>query len=212
VTRIRLRPSRPTASAEASFYAERYPGGYRHNVWADHVERIAASAEMIGGYAGRFRTAADLSCGDGALLTLVGRHLETAYLGDLNGAPTMALVSGLAGSTVGVPPGLLPDTLEHLPEPVDLFVLSETIEHVDDPEALLRAVRDHARHLFLSTPVEERADSGNTEHYWSWGVDDVHDLLTDSGWSPLEYRVFVPESTLHSPDAYRFQLWMAEAQ
>jgi hypothetical protein len=43
-------------------------------------------------------------------------------------------------------------------------------------------------------------------------VDDVHDLLTGSGWSPLEYRVFVPESTLHSPDAYRFQLWMAEAQ
>jgi hypothetical protein len=60
--------------------------------------------------------------------------------------------------------------------------------------------------------VEERADSGNTEHYWSWGVGDVHDLLTDSGWSPLEHRVLTPESTRHSPDAYRFQLWMAVAQ
>jgi hypothetical protein len=210
VTRIRLRESRP--EGEAAFYSERYPDGYRHDVWADHVERIKVSADLIDRYADQFRTAADLSCGDGGLLTLISRHLRTAYFGDVNGAPVSALVSGFAGSTVAVPPGLLPGTLEHLPEPVDLFVLSETIEHVDDPDALLRAVRDHARYLFLSTPVDEQPYVRNPEHYWSWGQDDVHRMLQDTGWDPLELKLLTPESTRDMPGAYTFQLWMAVAR
>lgn len=208
MARFRLRESRPTTAAETSFYEERYPDGYRHDVWADHVERVAASVDLIRRYRGQIRTAADLSCGDGAVLRSLAPDLERMYLGDLNHARVGRWFWSGADVEV-IPPGPLPDTLEHLPEPVDLFVLSETIEHVDDPDALLRAVRDHARYLFLSTPVEERADSGNTEHYWSWGVSDVHDMLTDAGWEPLERQTLEPESTRGLPGAYLYQLWLA---
>jgi hypothetical protein len=206
VTRFRLRDARP--EGEAPFYAGRYPGGYRHDVWPDHVERVNASVGMLLRWQTRFCTAADLSCGDGAILRgLPG--LGQVWLGDLNPSAPAEWPEGTAWT---LEPGALPDSLDGLPESVDLYVLSETIEHMDDPDGLLRAIRGHARYLFLSTPVEEQADSGNTEHYWSWGVSDVHDMLTDAGWSPLEQRVLEPASTRHMPGAYRYQLWLAVAR
>lgn len=211
MTRIRLRESRQTAEAEAAFYRQTYPDGYRHDVWEDHVERVAASVDLIRRYAGRITTAADLSCGDGAILHGLAACLDRVWLGDLN----TARIGGhfWTGAAVEVlPPALLPDSLASLPEPVDLFVLSETIEHVDDPDALLRAIRKHARHLFLSTPVDEQPFVRNLEHYWSWGVADMRGMLQDTGWDPLELKLLTPESTRHMPGAYTFQLWMAVAR
>lgn len=205
MARVRLRPAR-TPAEEQELYSRTYPQGYRHDVWPDHVERVAASVEMIEQYARHIRTAADLSCGDGAILrSLPG--LRTAWVGDLNASAP----GDWPGSTQWeiVPPGLLPDSLADLPEPVDLYVLSETIEHMDDPDALLRALTSCATYLFLSTPLDEAAHSGNAEHYWSWGQADMHEMLMDAGWSPLEYRKLVPRSTVHLPDTYHYQLWMA---
>lgn len=207
MTRVRLRDSR-TPAGEAAFYRQRYPDGYRHDSWADHVERVKASADMIEQHRLRIRTAADLSCGDGALLNMISRHLDRAVLGDLNGVPTSAAVSCQAQVLETIGPAALPDSLEHL-EPVDLFILSETLEHMDDPDALLRALTTRATHLFLSTPLEESADSGNLEHYWSWGQADIHEMLLTAGWSPLEFQRLVPRSTLHMPGAYTYQLWIA---
>jgi hypothetical protein len=209
MARTRLREARP--EGEASFYRRTYPDGYKHDNWPDHVERVKASADLIERYKGAIKTAADLSCGDGALLNMISRHLTWATFGDLNGAPASAnLVSCAAGVVDSVPAGPLPDTLEYLPRPsVDLFILSETIEHMDDPDALLRAIALHARHLFLSTPVSETADVGNAEHYWGWSQSDVHEMLQATGWTPLELSILVPESTRHMAGAYAFQLWMA---
>lgn len=207
MTRIRLRESR-TAADEAAYYAQVYPDGYRHDRWPDHVERVKASADMIERYADWVHSAADLSCGDGALLNLISHRLERAVLGDLNGVPVSAAVSCRARVLETIGAAALPDSLTHL-EPVDLFILSETLEHLDDPDDLLARLTGHARHLFLSTPLEEPADSGNREHYWSWGQGDVHTMLQAAGWEPLEVSLLVPRSTRHLPDAYTYQMWMA---
>lgn len=206
MTRIRLRDARP--EGEAAFYAERYPAGYQHDCWPDHVERVKASADLIEKYRSRIRSAADLSCGDGALLNMISRHLTRAVLGDLNGVPVSAAVSCRAPVLETVGGVLLPDSLAHL-EPVDLFILSETLEHVDDPDELLLRIGDVARYLFVSTPVEEHEEAGNPEHYWSWGTGDVYDMLVDAGWEPLERQILVPQSTLSIPHAYHYQLWLA---
>jgi 2-polyprenyl-3-methyl-5-hydroxy-6-metoxy-1,4-benzoquinol methylase len=207
MARIRLRESR-SADDEAAYYARVYPDGYRHDRWADHVERVKASADMIERYAGQIRSAADLSCGDGALLNMISRHLTRAVLGDLNGVPASAAVSCKARVLETIGAAALPDSLTHM-EPVDLFILSETLEHINDPDDLLARLTDHARYLFLSTPVAESADSGNLEHYWSWGVADVHEMLLAAGWTPLEQHTLRPESTRDLPGAYRYQLWLA---
>jgi hypothetical protein len=207
VTRIRLRDAR-SAADEAAYYARVYPDGYRHTVWGDHVERVKASADMIERYRNRISTAADLSCGDGALLNMISRHLTRAVLGDLNDVPISAVVGCQAQVLETIGAAMLPDSLTNL-EPVDLYILSETLEHVDDPDGLLRRLTEHAHYLFLSTPLNESADSGNLEHYWSWGQDDLHRMLEDSGWNPLELELLRPVSTRTMPGAYTYQMWMA---
>lgn len=209
MTRVQLRPMR-TAAEEVEFYASRYPLGYRHGAWPDHVERVAASAEMISHYGNQIHTAADLSCGDCALISRL--DLETAYVGDLIGARG---AYPLQTNVRILPAGPLPDSLDGFRTipgktlPVDLFILSETIEHVPDPDALLARLTDVSRYLFLSTPLDEPVGSGNEEHYWGWGQGDIHHLLWESGWSPMEAQLFTPETTRHLDGAYTFQLWMA---
>lgn len=220
MTRVQLRPIR-TEAEEREFYRSRYPSGYKHDVWPDHVERVAASVESIRRYSRGIRTAADLSCGDAAILRGLAASpdvgLTDIYLGDLNGVQNDAALPGpwrqhQRAVGVSVIPGGLPDSLWGLPErepPVDLIVLSETLEHVPDPDGLLRSAAHFSRYLFLSTPLDEPVGSGNLEHYWGWGQGDVHEMLWESGWSPLEVHLFTPESTRHYADAYTFQLWMA---
>jgi hypothetical protein len=214
VTRIQLRPIR-TEAEEHAFYAERYPEGYCHSVWPDHVERVGASVEHIRRYMSQIKTAADLSCGDGAIVKALAPDLTEAYLGDING---VSIATQLAVKDAGCPKVItvggraLPDSLWALPErehPVDLLVLSETLEHVPDPDGLLRSAAHFGRYLFLSTPLDEHPSVGNPEHYWGWGQGDIHEMLWDSGWSPLDVKLLVPESTRHMSNAYTYQLWMA---
>lgn len=208
MTRIRLRDAR-AAEAERELYSRTYPEGYRHDVWPDHVERVAASVKLISRYRREILTLADLSCGDGAIARGLfdGMHLDKAYLGDLNLSPVLY---GIPQAAV-LAPGPLPESLDQLPEQVDLFVLSETIEHMDDPDDLLRRLPLYARYLFLSTPISEIPTSGNLEHYWSWSTDDVAAMLRDTGWHPVELVRLVPESTRTLEHAYHYQLWMAVA-
>jgi hypothetical protein len=211
MARNQLRPFR-TEVEEIAFYERRYPRGYRHEVWPDHVERVAASVELIRRYGNNIKTAADLSCGDAAILKGLDDLLEQAYVGDLIGArgeyPLRKHVRVMKA-------GPLPESLDDFGSfpaevlPVDLFVLSETLEHVTDPDGLLRRLAGISRYLFLSTPLDEPASVGNEEHYWGWGQVDIHEMLWLNGWSPLEVHLLVPESTRHMHNPYTYQLWMA---
>lgn len=206
MTRRRLRDARP--EGEGAFYSSRYPTGYCHDVWPDHVERVKASVDLIRRYSGSIHTAADLSAGDAAILRGLP-SLDRVWVGDLNGVDQFQ--RGWNGSTTEVtalPPGALPTSLDQLPQQVDLFVCSETLEHLDDPDALLARLPLYARYLFLSTPVAEEGN-GNEEHYWSWNQADVHHMLQDAGWSAMECQILHPLSTRSLPGAYTYQLWMA---
>lgn len=206
MTRTRLRDAR-SAEAERALYARTYPDGYRHDRWPDHVERVAASVRMIRSYMSNITTAADLSCGDAKILRALP-GLGEAWIGDLNGVRPGDEPEWVESFHV-VPPGPLPDSLADLPEPVDLYVLSETIEHMDDPDELLRQLASCATYLFLSTPLDEKASIGNVEHYWGWGQNDMHQMLEDAGWTPLELEILVPRSTAHMENAYHYQMWIA---
>ena len=175
-----------------------YPDGYQHTVWPDHVERVAASIDFIGTWVTEsgmtLDSIADLSCGDGTIPREVSvrTSVDRLVLGDINQQSGLHIV------------GPLPDTLEALTPAVDLYVCSETIEHMDDPDFLLQQLRLKSKYLFLSTPVSEPLHYGNTEHYWSWSVDDMSQMLIEADWSPVDHMLFIAESD----QTYTFQFWM----
>lgn len=204
--RTRLRPGRGGDAGELEFYSHRYPHGYTHQRWPDHVERVAASVDFIVRsippetllYGG---VVADLSCGDAAIAGGVraktGCRLVLADLVDGGQADAVMQLDCT---------GPLEQTAEHLlaDGEADLVVCSETIEHLDDPERVLRLLRPKARHLFVSTPLGETTDD-NPEHYWGWDAEGVYDLLTDTGWTPVACERFSPE---FAGSPYTFQFWM----
>lgn len=183
MTRLQLRP----------FYSPEeltrvYARPYDHTRWPDHVQRVARTARVLDDLAGvvSARTVADLSCGDGAVVGQSRHPWEMAVLGDY--ATTGPLEKGLV-------------TLD----PVDVYVCSETLEHLEDPDAVLRQIRDRAAHLVLTTPVGESNDA-NPEHYWGWGVDDLLDMLCTAGWKPRDFELFVPQ-VAPAHRYYTFQIW-----
>ncbi len=175
--RERLRPA-----MSAGELAEMYAVPHDHHRWGDHEIRV--NATILAGLklcGPGVLSAADLSCGNGSILSAMPAALR--YFGDL--APGYH-ITGPIEQTVGQ----LPD--------VDLVVCCETIEHLDDPDVVLKAIRDKTSLLLLSTPVDAW-DDGNEEHYWAWDREAVEDMLDDAGFSVIEYAEVAP--------SYRFGIW-----
>lgn len=184
----RLRPAYPPEELH-TVYAKQYD----HTRWDDHIQRVQATIDFIHAFTitRSRRVVADLSCGDAAIVHGLD-GVACAILGDYVDNPAYAFT------------GRIEETIKLLGY-VDLFVLSETLEHIDDPYALLCDIRQHAAHLVLTTPHDEQ-DSGNPEHYWGWDDVGVLDLLEQSGWKPRHHLLFTPTG----PSAYyTYQLWGA---
>lgn len=213
MNRTRLREKRPD---EAAFYADRYPVGYLHYRWSDHVERIAATASFAAPWLDYYNitSVADPSAGDGALVRALATtepRISRAYVGDLNPGPELAqgwnsvtpyVWVNLQGSPLDE--GL--DALDRNREgvPVDLLVCSETLEHLDDPDAFLVRAKMSARSILVTTPENETARD-NEEHYWGWDSEAVSVMLHEAGWRTVDHSIFKPLTA----ETYTFQFWMA---
>jgi len=188
VTIRRLRP-RYTDGELAHVYEEQYD----HTRWPDHVLRVEATVDFIRTVttkSGR-RRVADLSCGDAAIARAVP-DVHERYLGDLVHNDEYDFH------------GRIEDTVHQLPV-VDLFILSETLEHLDDPWRVLELIRERAHRIVLTTPLDER-DGGNPEHYWGWDEDGVRSIMETVGWAPTHYEAWTPQ--VKDP-YYTFQFWSA---
>lgn len=162
--RTRLRPAFSTAEL-----AVVYARPHDHTQWEDHVVRVATTAALARTCAGRVRRAADLSCGDGAILKSM--DAQELVFGDF--APGYPIT------------GPIESTIEQI-DPVDVFVCCETVEHLDDPDRVLKGIRAKTRGLILSTPVGAFDDT-NPQHYWAWSREGVEDMLRAAGFDPAVY-------------------------
>ena len=167
-----------------------YEPGYDHTIWRDHRDRVQRTIEFTLTNALDIRSIADLSAGDGAIPLTVAKEANVTdiSLGDMSPAWVDYAHHGA-----------IEDTITDL-SPVDLFICSETLEHLDDPDAVLVAIRGKAKRLILSTPCDETLK--NPEHYWAWGAADIAAMLEDVGWQPTAYQ-FIEYQSLD----VRYQLW-----
>lgn len=179
--RERLRPAY-TADELTALYA----APYDHQRWVDHVRRvqatIAAGLALLDGSVPD--VAADLSCGDGAILGALPAARK--IYGDVVSSRPLDMV------------GPIEDTITAV-EPVDLLVCTETLEHLDDPDAVLQAVGEKTLMLLVSTPVDAWGDGSNPEHYWAWDREAVEEMITAAGFRVLRYEQL--------PLWYEFGVW-----
>lgn len=169
--------------------AEVYSQTYDHTKWTDHIVRVDETVKFAVASLEPFTSIADLSCGDGHIASGIAEKFSgvTVYLGDF--------VEGNAYC------GPIEETVHQIPS-VGAFVLSETLEHLDDPDAVLRELRAKTDQLVLSTPCDETIP--NFEHYWSWSASDVAAMLEDASFQP------VAMSFLEFPELdVRYQMWVA---
>lgn len=171
--------------------AELYAESYDHTRWEQHRERVGRTQELLDHLASKVdaHTVADLSCGDGAILRGSVHPWDRRHLGDVKPASAWWLH------------GPIERTLFLIPT-VDVFVLSETLEHVERPAELLAAIRQKARYLLLSTPHAE-FDDRNQEHYWGWDKAGIQELLDGADWRPDHFELFTPQSG----NWYTYQIW-----
>lgn len=181
MTRQRLRPAY-TPDELARVYARPHD----HNQWTDHQMRVAFTALLIHGIDKGVTSAADLSCGNGSLLRSL--RLPICYYGDF--APGWPLH------------GPIEHTIEQIPD-VDLFLCTETLEHVDDPDLVLKQIRAKAGRLVLSTPVGAWNDT-NPEHYWAWSREDVEQMLTAAG---FKLHLYASLDLTPAGGDYCFGIW-----
>lgn len=169
-----------------------YPRPHVHTRWADHIIRVDETTRMAAMMLPHGGWVADLSCGDAAIArSLAEMHDAKLMLGDF--ARGYAHQGRIEETALNIPP-----------DSVDLWILSETLEHLNDPELVLRLIRERARALVLSTPVDADGDT-NAEHLWSWSSDDVAEMLEATGWTVQLHKV------LEHPAGgiYSFGLWGA---
>ena len=146
----------------------------------------------------------DLSAGNGAIPRSIvgaahtrGRRLEIC-LGDLTADPSSGYdYAGPIEVTLAA----------QIPRPGGLWICSETIEHVDDPDSLLADGASRFGYLLLSTPITNGDDS-NPEHLWSWDVEGVDEMLYESGWSSVAAAHLLPGRRV---GGYAYQIWVARS-
>lgn len=156
--------------------------GRDHHLRVDVTTTIAKNTVVVHG----LKSGADLSCGSGHIIKNI--TLDEIYLGDF--APGYELV------------GPIEETVSQIPE-VDIFICSETLEHLDDPFSVLVDIRKKSKSIILSTPIDAFGDP-NPEHYWSWSRAGVEWLMAEAGWK-IDSFTMLDTTTFGA--MYKFGIW-----
>lgn len=153
-----------------------------------HDVRVKVTCEILKDMAFQVKaqSGADLSCGNGAILNSI--NLNKKYFGDY--------ASGYEYT------GALEHTILQIPN-VDIYVCSETLEHLDDPGYGLKLIREKSKTLVLSTPIE-KWDDNNDEHYWAYDREGVEQLMKEAGWTP---NIFLFLDTTVFGEPYKYGIW-----
>lgn len=180
-----------------------------NHVWPDHMLRVQITAALLAW--GRPVTVIDPAAGDGSIVAAAHKlhAIDGVYLSDISMPNFYRLGTELRDQ---FPPNNFKAACQTIEEALsgddhfDAVVLTEILEHVEDPVAILKLARAKADMLIASSPVflgDETLDP-NPEHLWMFDADGYHEMLVESGWSefaflPMHLREFV----------YDFQIWAA---
>jgi len=152
---------------------------YQMNDWSLFVQQERDDLTLAVGKTfsvNEIASVGDMSAGGSHITPLIAQHYSCEpVLGDLGNQYGYAHV------------GTLQETLP--PQGVfDLYVCSETLEHLRDPDTDLALIREHCRYLLLTTPIMEKPELVSHGHLWTWEKEDIEEMLVAAGFTPLEFH------------------------
>jgi Methyltransferase domain len=149
-----------------------------------HRERLLLAASMLQDIASPALTFSDLGCGDGGLLSLVQDAFGDAWGYDFCPANAAGWTErGVTATSLDVF-GADRDRVRL----GDVTAMTEVLEHVADPPAVLAWVRGTSRWLACSSPQNEDDCQHAPEHAWAWDMPGYADLITAAGWVILRHE------------------------
>jgi 2-polyprenyl-3-methyl-5-hydroxy-6-metoxy-1,4-benzoquinol methylase len=169
--------------------------------WPDHVLRTLTTAAHIAWL--RPNSILDPACGDGTVVKAALKlwSAERVLFSDIGRENIKALRREGWETDQD-------DALELLRSQADkswdVIVLTEFLEHIADPDELLREAKRVGSWLVASSP-EMRVNQvdSNPEHLWMFDGDGFREMLAESGWIPTQ------KSFLGFPALmYDFQIWV----
>lgn len=153
----------------------------------DRVEsRITAACEVI-----------DLGCGDGGLLSLISRLPFTKTYGyDFQPSNKQGWnernVNAILADFVGDFDTIIPTA--------DVYVMTEVLEHLTDPHAMVRNIRARGDRVQLvaSSPWTEHAGSHDECHAWAWDEEGYKQLMWQAGFKVVRHETTGMFQVIHA--------------
>jgi len=175
-----------------------------NNVWPDHQLRTLVTAGLIAWK--KPERIIDPACGDGSIvMASTELHRPTkAVLSDISTKSIAAISKNKPPKYIQVKVQDIFDALKG-PEDYDLIVLSETLEHLSDPDTILSLARDRGKMLVASSPQMRKTQvDSNKEHLWMFDAEGYRGMLMKAGWDPIN------KTTLEFTSEYDFQIWVCQ--
>lgn len=185
--------------------------GRSNDQWPDHRLRTLVTGAAIAWV--EPESVIDPACGDGSIV----RAADRLMIGSINKGIAHAKLTDISQPNIDSVYQWMPSGWSHEVKDIhtavaeairyDVIVLTEILEHLEDPDALLRLASTKARYLVASSPeMRDRQVDGNNEHLWMFDRDGYRGMLGSNGWQTLQY------THLNFPSEYDFQIWVAEAR
>lgn len=175
------------------------------SAWIERPRLWASATALALGYP---KTVCDPACGDAAVVLTAHKMepIDHVTLGDLSPDTMKTLVPRNMPFAVNRIVGDVFDTVNSL-EQVDAIVLTEILEHLEDPDALLRLAATKARWLVASSPIVPDGNDHTEQHIWAFDEGGYREMLVEAGWTP---KVWLTANCEGHPYVSGFQVWGCE--
>ena len=148
-----------------------------------HMGRLHKTAELVNFAVDNYnaQSVVDLGCGDGGLLSLLEGKVK-AWGYDLMQANVEAAKHRMVVVSFG----------DFINEPIewgDLTVITECLEHLEDPHSVVKLIASHSRLIVASSPVSETAEWHDPVHAWAWDAEGYGNLIKSAGFEVIAHEI-----------------------
>lgn len=161
---------------------------HEHRERAPHLEqgvhrpRLMRAAEYVISAAQTMRapvTVCDLGCGDGGLISVLKPARELLVFG-YDFQPSNVKGWNERGVLLNCKLQDFVHDFKNVRD-ADVYVMTEVLEHLDDPHGMLRQVRERSAHLVCSSPWMEHEGNIDACHAWAWDMPGYIEMIHNAG-------------------------------